>query len=290
MDFDSVADELYALAPREFTATRNARAKQARADGDRELAEQVAALDKPTTSAWLVNQLARELADELEPLIELGRGLREATSNISGDDLRELTRQRHQVVSALVQQARQLGAAHGTRISDSVAGEVQQTLDASLADPDVAEAVLAGRLTHALEYAGFGEPVGAPSPASSRRAGKAAQKRPAKGKGAKVADLAARRRESAERALSEAEASLEAARSEHGAAQHDSEQATNELEAARETAARLRAELDTAEEQTRDAGKAERTARERAKRTQRALDKAEEAREEAAARLAELGG
>ncbi len=297
MDLDSVADQLYALPPGEFTAARNAQAKQARAEGDKELAAHIAALEKPTTAAWLVNQLAREMGDQLEPLIALGRDLREATSNISGEELRGLTRQRHRVVAALVQQARQLGAEHGTRVTEAVAGEVQQTLDASLADAEVADAVLAGRLTHAQEYAGFGAPMGAGSAAPARRTSSTERRRSPQGKGSKegkegkegkVADLAARRRESAERALSEADDRVEAARSDQEAAAEQQHRADTELESAKEEVARLREELEAAEDRARTAAKAERTVRERVRRAEQTLARAEQARAEAAERLAEL--
>jgi hypothetical protein len=288
VDLDSVTDELYGLEPGEFTATRNERAKQARADGDRALAEQIKALDKPTTAAWLVNQLARQLGDQLEPLIDLGRELREATAGISGEELRALTRQRHQLVHALVQEARRLGARHGTRVTDAVAGDVQRTLDASLADPDVAEAVLSGRLARATEYAGFGEPMSGQGPPTSRRA---ARKRPERGGATKtqVTDLAARRREGAERAAAEAEDRLRAARSEHESAVEAEEDASASREQAEQRLERLRAELDTAHQEARAAGQAERRAHEHVQRTERALRQAEQAREEAAAKLAELG-
>lgn len=295
MDLDSVADELYGLPPDAFTATRNARAKQARADGDRELAEAIRQLAKPTTSAWLVNRLARERDEELEPLIDLGRDLREATSRVSGEELRALTRQRHEVVQALVQQARRVGAAHGSRVSESVATEVRRTLDASLADPEVAEVVLSGRLTHAVEYAGFGQPSGTAWPGPRRGTTTEAadrppkgSRRPEKGSGRKVADLAARRRDSARRALSEAEEALRAARSDHDAATSEEEEASGALETAKKTVEQVRADLEAAKEQSRSAGRAERAARERTKRTEHAVRKAEQAREEAAARLADL--
>jgi len=282
-----VTDELYALPPGEFTATRNERAKQARADGDRDLAEQIRALDKPTTSAWLVNQIARELGDQLEPLIELGRELREATANISGEELRALTRQRHQLVYALVQEARKLGSQHGTKVTDAVAGEVQRTLDASLADPDVAEAVLSGRLAHATEYAGFGEPMPGREPPTSRRT---PRRRQAESGGAKgqVTDLAARRRESAERALAEADERLGRARAEHESAAETEEDASASREQAEQRVERLRAELDTAQQEARSAAGAERAAKDKVKRAQQALRQAEKAREDAAARLADL--
>jgi len=283
-----VTDELYALQPSEFTATRNERAKRARSDGDRELAEQIKALDKPTTSAWLVNQLARELGDQLEPLIDLGRELREATANISGEELRALTRQRHQLVHALVQEARSLGARHGTKVTDAVAAEVQRTLEASLADSGVAETVLSGRLARATEYAGFGGPMPDQAPPTSRRT---TRKPPARGGGtgkAPVTDLAARRRESAERALADAEERLRTARSEHESAAEAEEDATDSRGQAEQRVERLRAELDNAHQEARAAGQAERTARERVKRSERALRQAQQAQEEASAKLADL--
>lgn len=283
-----MADELYGLPPSEFTATRNQRAKQARADGDRELAEQIKRLDRPTTSAWLVNQVARQLADHLAPLIDLGRELREATANISGEELRTLTRQRHELVHALVQQARRLGSEHGTKVSDTVAAEVQQTLDASLADPEVAEAVLSGRLTQAAEYAGFGEPTGADRARPSRRT--QSRRRPTREPDAKVTDLALRRRQAAEQALAEAEDKLQSARSDQESAAVAHENAHSEQESAEQRVERLRAELDEAQAQARDAGHAERTARDRLKRAERTLAHAQKARQEAADRLAQLDG
>jgi hypothetical protein len=294
VDLDSVADELYGLPPGEFTSARNARAKQARADGDRELSQQVSRLEKPTTAAWLVNRLAREHAEQLEPLIALGQDLREATSNISGDELRSLTRQRHQVVSALVQQARRLGSEAGVKVSDAVAGDVQQTLDASLADPDAADAVLRGRLTHALEYAGFGPGAGgiAPAPAGRDARASGGSKGGSKGgtgRGAKVADLAARRRDGARQALDDAQRALDDAQADHRTAEADRTEATNEHRAAVEDVERLRAELERAEESARAAGKAERAAEQRARRAAQAVERAERARDEAKQRLAELG-
>lgn len=256
MDFDAVADELYGLPLGEFTSARNARAKQARAEGERELATAIQALSKPTTAAWLVNQLSRAMADELRPLIDLGRELRDASAGLSGDDLRTLTRQRHEVVHALVQRARRIGGDAGHRVSDDVAGEVQRTLEASLADPEVADAVLAGRMSRAAEYAGFGVPVDA-------GVRQASAERAALRRDADITDLAVRRRGAAERALEEAAQRLEAMQEAQGQAERDRVKAADELESAQQEASELRAALDQAERRTRDAEEADRAARER---------------------------
>lgn len=156
MDLDAAAEALYALEPGEFTAARTALEKQAKSAGDKDLAAQIRQLRKPTVTAWVSNLLARERADSLVPLRELGDQLREAQQRLQGDDLRQLSRQRQRLVHALVQEARGLAADRGQRVTESVARELEQTLEATLADPAVADTVLAGRLSTAVLHAGFG--------------------------------------------------------------------------------------------------------------------------------------
>ena len=160
MDIAAVADELYGLPPDQFTASRNERAKACRAGGDRELGTQVAALRKPSTAAWVVNQLARHRRDELGQLIELGAALRAAHLDLQAERLRDLSDQRHRVVAALARAGGALAAEQGHAVSDAVRQEVEQTLEAALADPAAAQAVSSGRLVSGLSYAGLGD-VGA---------------------------------------------------------------------------------------------------------------------------------
>ncbi len=167
MDIDSVADELYALPPEDFTAARAAREKEAKAAGDKDLMTAIHQLGKPNLVAWLANQLVRERADEVGPLLELGAALREATASLSGPDLRELSRQQHQVVYALVQQAKSLARAAGRKVSPDTERGLEDSLHAALADEDAAELLLAGRLTSSLQRIGFpGESTAASSPRS----------------------------------------------------------------------------------------------------------------------------
>lgn len=122
MDFDSVADELYSLPPEEFTAARNAREKEAKATGDKQLSTTIHNLRKPSTGAWLANQLVREHPDEVKSFLDLGAALREATAILSGDQLRELGKQRRQLVNALMQQVRELAKAAGHKVSQDIPG------------------------------------------------------------------------------------------------------------------------------------------------------------------------
>src|SRR5919106_3555564 len=126
VDLDSVAHELYGVPLGDFVATRNGRAKEARAAGDRELAAEIQALMKPTTAAWLVNQLSREHADDLAELLDLGRELREASAKLDGDTMRRLGRRRNELVNELLVQARRLGTDRDTPVSDDVAEDVRR--------------------------------------------------------------------------------------------------------------------------------------------------------------------
>ena len=169
MDVDEVADELYGLAPGDFTPRRDALAKAARAGGDRASAAEIAALRKPTMVAWLANQLARRNPAEVAPLMELGQALREATLTLHGPELRSLSSQRQQLVHALVQRARLLGQEQGHRVTEDAARGLEDTFHAALADPTAADALAAGRLTVGLSRHGFGDqPTEARSPAAPR--------------------------------------------------------------------------------------------------------------------------
>jgi DNA repair exonuclease SbcCD ATPase subunit len=70
-----------------------------------------------------------------------------------------LSNQRRQVVSALVAAARQLALAEDPAMTAAKLplAEVEATLTAALAEPEIAEQVRTGRLIRAATYAGFGE-------------------------------------------------------------------------------------------------------------------------------------
>jgi hypothetical protein len=153
-DLRSVADELYGLSPEEFTAARTAAERRARSSGDRELAAAVKALRRPTLSAWAVNRLVRERSELVTQVVGLGESLRQAQSLLQGDALRQLTRQRRQLVAAVVAEARALAAGHGQKLSEAAARQVEETLQAAMADPDAADAVLSGLLTQPLSSTG----------------------------------------------------------------------------------------------------------------------------------------
>lgn len=155
-ELDDVADELYSGPPSDFIAHRDAAAKAARSDGDRDLAKEITELRKPTVAAWLMNLLVRDDPGFADQVVALGEGLRDAERSLDGPALRELSTQRRALVRSLTARARKLAQPSGQRIGDSVTQELDATLTAALADPQVAREVTSGRLTAAREYAGFG--------------------------------------------------------------------------------------------------------------------------------------
>jgi hypothetical protein len=162
VEFDEVADELYAVPPEDFIALRTARQDEAKDDGDKALAKQIGALPKPSAAAWAANLLVRSKRAEIEGLVELGGLLREAQETLAGDELKALNRQRAQLLSALTRQASALAREHGRPISSSVAGQVEETLRAAMTEPEAGEALLSGRLTSPMSYTGMGTVTGRP--------------------------------------------------------------------------------------------------------------------------------
>jgi len=161
--FEVVAADLYGTRPQEFTAARSTAVAAARAGGDRALAEALGGLRRPSVAAWAVNHLVRERAALVEQVVSLGESLRSAQAELHGDALRELTRQRRQLVAAVTGEATALAAEQGQRLSEAVTRQVEGTLHAAMSDRSAAQAVLGGRLTEPLASTGI-DSLGADSP------------------------------------------------------------------------------------------------------------------------------
>jgi hypothetical protein len=282
MDFDSVADELYALRPEEFTAARASAMATARTAGDRELAERIGALRKPSLAAWVSNLLVRSSPGEVEPLLRLGEGLRQAHQDLDGAQLRELSRRQHALIRALSLQARQLAKEAGHPIGESVQREVENTLHAVLADPGAALAWAGGRLTKPLSAAvGFPavaegarpqRPAPASAPAPSRPGGRVSEQR------RRRLDRARKDAEAAERELRDLQNEAETA----GRAAAEAKQQVDSLQ---QRVEELTGELERARSEHQQARFAERAAREEARTADR---RAREAGRKAATAAAQL--
>ena len=284
---EEVAAELYRLPLTEFTGRRNTLAKELRED-DRALADAVAQLPKPALSAWALDVFAHGSADELADLLELGAELREAQSALSGDRLKSLTAQAHTVVQRVVSDVARAAGRAGAALSDSMRGQVEQTLRAAMADEAAADAVRAGLLAKPLEAGGFGPVdlagavVGTPQPAPQRP-----RKRTTKQDDA-GAEQAAERRRQAEQALADADEKLRRTRADLDREQAELEGAEQDRDTAAGRLTELRAELKRAEEhQSAAASRARAAARDKEKAEKR-VHSAERAAEQARKALDDL--
>ena len=133
---DAAAD-LYSADPESFTARRKELAAQARRAGDAEAAKSIAALGKPTKSAWLVNKLVRDDPTVPQRLADLGDQLRAGEAALDGASIRKLSAARRELIDSLVKQALGADAQRQAALREEVTG----TLNAALADPDVAKLV-----------------------------------------------------------------------------------------------------------------------------------------------------
>jgi hypothetical protein len=87
-------------------------------------------------------------------VLDLGASLRQAQADLDADALRELTRQRRQLTTAVTHQGRVLAAELGHKVTDAVADQVQGTLHAAMVDEQAASAVRSGLLVGALAATG----------------------------------------------------------------------------------------------------------------------------------------
>lgn len=147
----TLVDALYALPAGEFVAARNALAKELKAGGDKEAGSAVAKLRRPTSTAWALNQIAREDADLLDAALAARADLRAATEGTGELDVRAATAADRDASRALTAAARsRLGGD-----DPGLANRINSTLLAAVLDDAVAAVVRAGRLHAEQEASAF---------------------------------------------------------------------------------------------------------------------------------------
>jgi hypothetical protein len=202
--------ELYSSDPDTFVERRNALTAQARAAGQPAAAKQIAALRRPTRSAWVVNRLVRAAPEVPGELASLGGELLAAQRSLDGPAIRELSQRRRQLIETLVRRAFTVTGQHDAPAA--LRDEVAATLGAALADPQVAAQLADATLTRVAHAEGFG-PAGPPALSvlpggKPERARPPAQARPP----AKARQTAQERAEATARAKAEAQAQADAER------------------------------------------------------------------------------
>jgi hypothetical protein len=148
-------DRLYALPLNEFTAARDELAKRLRADGERDLADEVKGLRKPTVAVWLVNQLAREREMDVKRLLKAGEALGKAQASAKG--FAEARSDEQHALGRLASAAREAG------VGPQAADRAIQTLRAASLTDEGRDLLKRGRLTEELEPPGFEALVGMPA-------------------------------------------------------------------------------------------------------------------------------
>ena len=207
---DAAIDRLYAAPVGEFVERRDELVKSLRGEGEREAADTVKALRKPTVAAWVVNQLARHEKMRVRSLLTAGERLRAAHGKLlqggSAGAVQKAMDDERKAIRALVESAESLLDEAGQTSAASTLARVEETLHAAAVDEELGERLREGRLVKEQEAAGFGFaalPAGAPKP---KRAGKG------KAPTAKQKEAEAKLLEAEERLADAREASKEAGR------------------------------------------------------------------------------
>jgi hypothetical protein len=219
---EEITDRLYSLPPEEFTAARNEAVRELRQAGEREQADRVKALRKPSVAAGAVNRLVRSHRSHVEAFLNAAARMRDAQFAGKGD-LGSAAQAERLALEKLVE----------------LGGEpVRASLQAAAVDDDIARDLLAARFVREPEPAGFGtllayaEPPKA-NPAAKARAGNRRTAGPA------------RPDDSAERAgLQEAKKLLRAAEVEERQAQRHWAKSQRELEQAQAAVETAQRKLD----------------------------------------------
>ena len=216
-------EKLYGLAPSEFTAARNRRAKALKQD-EPELAAAVAKLPKPSVAAAALNELVREDPSEIRALVQSGKRLRQsqeaAVAGKKGADLNDAI-QEHR--SALDRVGRDLKR---RKLSAATLEKAIQTLRVASLDPDLWPLLERGLLHEDLAASGFGLDPGLVPVRPRRHA--APKTSPKEDERARQ-----RRRLEAERELAAAETALAVARKRAEKALQEVEEATTAADRAR---------------------------------------------------------
>jgi len=146
VDFESELDRLYQLPLSEFASARDALAKRLRAEGEREQADEIKALRKPTAAVWLVNQLVRERPLDVQRLLKAGESLTKSQAP-------EVRRDEERALEQLAKGAGEIAERAG--IGSSALGKATETLRAASLTAGGRELLKRGRLTEELEPPGF---------------------------------------------------------------------------------------------------------------------------------------
>jgi len=231
-------EELYGVRPEDFMALRTKLVAAAKKRGDAGAAKRIGAARRPTTAAWVVNALVHGDRHARDRLRDLGVRLRAAHGAMDGNKIRELSSEQRRLVDELARAG--LAAAGLSAASAALRDDVVGTLQAAIADPDVADRL--GTMSKAERWSGFGDfgSISEVGVAPNKR--KAAPSKPAPETAPTPDDVAARAE-----LVTSARAEVEAAARAHSDATEQLRERSAKLAAARRRYEKLLESLSAAE-------------------------------------------
>src|SRR5262245_17220855 len=142
-------DALFKLPLAEFTIARNALASRLKKTGHRDEAERVKSIQKPSSSAWAVNQLYWNHRDAFDRLIATSQRFNHAQASQHANraaDMREALAERREALSDLTRQAGALLREAGHSPAPDTMRRITATLEALSTGSSEADSPHAGRL------------------------------------------------------------------------------------------------------------------------------------------------
>lgn len=268
---DAEIDRLYQGPLDEFTASRNALAKQAGGDAAR-----IRALVKPSVPAWIVNQLYwqdRSAWDALVAAAENARTVNRAVLAGKSGDVRAANAVHDEAVEAAFKAALALLSRSGHPATDATRQAIARTLRA-LPGTDAP-----GRLSKPMQPTGFDAFAGVvvaagpkkPEPPKKTPRGREGKAQHAGAAAARERTLQKQADAAAARELRDAETTARRQEFEKARLEREARRAQATLEKAREAVERANADLERAEQDAHAAATASRTAAERARKAQEVL-------------------
>ena len=218
-------DELYGLPLEEFTEARNRLIRELQDRGDKEGANQVRSLRKPSLAAWAVNQLARRHQDELRALMEL----RDKLASGDASAFRSASTEQRKLVASLTDHARPILEEAEHPASRSTIDAISKTLLAGGTETE-RDQILSGRLMRELAPSGF---EGLPGLGTALREDETEEEGGVDTRAAQRAEDLARKAEAAEREAERVQVQADAARREAEGLERSAERARARAEEAR---------------------------------------------------------
>ncbi|MFI5046897.1 MAG: hypothetical protein ACHQIG_07515 [Acidimicrobiia bacterium] len=242
-------DELGAVPPEEFVATRDRLARALKADGNTGAAAALRSRRRPSVVAWSVNRVARDRGDLVNAMFAAADDVRGAVARGDGDALRAAMRAQRTRLAELTD----LAVDRAASVSPNAGAHreaIGRTWEAAAADDAVREPVRSGTLSTELQPGGTVS--GAPSAGGAASAPTGTRRRLPRSMPTEPArrvlprdELALRR---AEETLADARRELADAAAATEAADDDVARATRAAERARDTRERAQRRVERAEQ------------------------------------------